>query len=92
MCVGLPRGVNELQDKEFICFLTECDLAFKFVHGQYSALQYNLYLICDTGEQLMAGLLLELNFSHDRRVTIDEIQACKWERLSANFAAKELLE
>lgn len=54
----------EWQNKEYICFLAESGVAFKFAYCQSSALQYTLYLICDTG--LLGSDLFE--FAEDQPV------------------------
>lgn len=84
----------EWQDKEFICFLAESGVAFKFAHCQSSALQYTLYLICDTGELLMAALLLESNLSHGQYVAVGEVleKLASGRSHPSNLAAKDLLE
>lgn len=84
----------EWQDKEFICFLAESGVAFKFAHCQSSVLQYTLYLICDTSELLMAALLLESNLSHGRYVAVGEVleKLASGRTHPSNLAAKDLLE
>ena len=84
----------ESRDKEFICFLAERGIGFKYARCQSSALQYTPYLICDTGELLMAALLLESNLSPDRCTAASEIlvKLASGNAHPANFAAKELLE
>lgn len=84
----------ELRDKEFICFLAESGVAFKFAHCQSSALQYTLYLICDTGELLMAALLLESNLSHGRYAAVGQVleKLASGRAHPSNLAAKDLLE
>lgn len=84
----------EWQNKEYICFLAESGVASKFAHCQSSALQDTLYLICDTGELLVAALLLESNLSHGRYAAVGEVleKLASGRAHPSNLAAKDLLE
>lgn len=65
-----------------------------FAHCQSSVLQYTLCLICDTGELLMAALLLESNLSHGRYAAVGEVleKLASGRAHLSNLAAKDLLE
>lgn len=65
-----------------------------FAHCQSSVLQYTLCLICDTGELLMAALLLESNLSHGRYAAVGEVleKLASGRAHPSNLAAKDLLE
>ncbi len=84
----------ELRDKEFTRYLVERGFGFKYAGCQSSALQYNLYLICDTGELLMAALLLESNLSHGRYAAVGEVleKLASGKAHPSNLPAKDLLE